>query len=182
MLASIKGVLLEKGKDWVIVDVNGFGLQVYTPDRNGPYKIGDDIFLHTHLAITKKGVELYGFKDREGRELFKMIIKVPNVGPKTAFLLLSGLGINGIKKALSNDDPDLIARVKGMGAKTAKRIILELKGKLMLTPKEGSEEVRKALMQLGFSAEEAERSIQKVLKELPELTSNEIVERILRGV
>ncbi|MCK4571889.1 Holliday junction branch migration protein RuvA [candidate division WOR-3 bacterium] len=181
MLESIKGKILKKMEGRITVDVNGFGLMVNTPLKNDSFNPGDEILLHTYLSITKNGVELYGFKEHEGRELFKTIIKVPNVGPKTALSIISGLGFPGIKKALSNNDPEPISRVKGIGSKTAKRIILELKDSLQLTIKKKGDEARKALMKLGFLSEEANRCIERVLKEKEDLSSNEIVERVLKG-
>ncbi|MCK4225888.1 Holliday junction branch migration protein RuvA [candidate division WOR-3 bacterium] len=181
MLESIRGQILSIGEGRMTIDVNGFGLEVNTPLKNLSCKTGDEISLHTHLSITQNGIELYGFKEREGRDLFKTIIKVPNVGPKTAFCIISGLGIEGIKKALENNDPEPISRVKGIGSKTAKRIILELKDRLKLTTQKAPQEARKALMHLGFLAEEADRSIEKVLKGSAILTPEEIVERVLKG-
>ncbi len=181
MLESIKGTILGKTEGKIVVDVNGFGFEINTPLKNASCNTGDEISLYTYLSITQNGVELYGFKEKESRDLFKTIIKVPNVGPKTALSIISGLGIPGIKNALSNNDPLPISRVKGIGSKTAKRIILELKDRLKLTTKKAPEEARKALMHLGFLAEEADHYIEKVLKDSEDLTSDEIVKRVLKG-
>ena len=182
MLESIKGKILKKIEGKVLIDINGFGLLVNTPTGDELLKEGDEIFLYTYLSITKNGVELYGFLKYDTRELFKTIIRVPNVGPKTALSIISGLGIKGIKRALSNNDPEPISRVKGIGSKTAKRIILELKDSLKLETGKESIEARKALIKLGFLAEEANRFILKILKEDEELSSDEIVERVLKGI
>ncbi len=181
MLESIKGRVLEKTEGKIIIEVNGLGLEVNTPLKNDPYGKGAEIFLYTYLSITQNGVEIYGFKEQEGRNLFKTLIKVPNVGPRTALSIISSLGIPRIKKALSEDDPLPISTVKGIGSKTAKRIILELKDRLKLTTKKAPEEARKALMRLGFLAEEAARSIENVLKDSDDLNSDEIVKRVLKG-
>ncbi len=182
MLESIKGIIMEVGEDRITVDVNGFGLSVYTPFKNKSRIIGNEIFLYTYLSITQSQMVLYGFEKKEGRDLFKTIIKVPNVGPKTAFSLMSGLGTSGIKKALADNDPEPISKVKGIGSKTAKRIILELKDKLEFAPKKELKEAKKALIALGFQSWEADNSILKVLKDSGELTADEIVERVLKGL
>lgn len=182
MLDMIEGSVKEVNKETVLIDVGGFGLRVFVTNAMDTYNRGDMISIHTYLSITQNGVDLYGFREKNERELFKMIIKVPNVGPRTAFSLLKGLNLENIREALSNDDPAPFARVKGIGKKTAKRIILELKGKLKLTPERDFEEVIKALVNLGFSKEEAEFSINKVLKEEKKLSPDEMVERILKGI
>ena len=181
MLEYIKGKIQDILEDRIIVDVNGFGMGInFYSNKNSP-SIGDDIALYTYLSITQNGVDLYGFREKEEKKLFRSIIKVPNVGPKTAFSLMSGLGLKGLKKALSNNDPQSISRVKGIGKKTAKRIILELKDKLELEPKIECQEARKALIRLGFSPSEADKSINEILQQTEDLSPDEIVERVLKG-
>jgi Holliday junction DNA helicase RuvA len=180
MLESIKGVVLEVEEDKISLSVGGFGFSINTVIGNDPPDTGDEIFLYTHLSINQNGVDIYGFKNKLERKLFRAIIKVPNIGPKTAFSLFTGLGSSGIRKALDNNDHALISKVKGIGSKTAKRIILELKDKLKMSPDKGFEEAKKALMSLGYNSKEAEQSIYQVTKEEDYLSVDEIVEKVLK--
>lgn len=180
MLDSIKGVVLEAKKDEISVDVRGFGILVNAVMESGIPTVGDEIFLYTYLSITQNGVNIYGFENKSERELFKTVVKVPNVGPKTAFSLISGLGGAGIRRALDENNPETISRVKGIGSKTAKRIILELKDKLELEPRKEFDEARKALLSLGFSSSEADQAIREVTKGSDYLPVDEIVKKVLK--
>ncbi len=180
MLESIKGVVLEVEKYKISLSVGGFGFSINTVMESGPPNTGDEIFLYTHLSISQNGIDIYGFKNKLERELFRAIIKVPNVGPKTAFVLFTGIGSSGIRKALDNNDHALISKAKGIGSKTAKRIILELKDKLKMTPGKGFEEARKALIAIGYSSKEAEQAIYEVTKEEDYFSVDEIVEKVLK--
>ena len=93
--------ILKKMEGRIAVDVNGFGLMVNTPLKNDSFNPGDEIFLHTYLSITKNGVELYGFKEHEGRELFKTIIKVPGVFDMPL----------AVKKLLEEQDIDAVVTI-----------------------------------------------------------------------
>lgn len=180
MLESIKGVVLEVEKDRISLSVGGFGFSINTVIESTPPDIGDEIFLYTHLSISQNGIDIYGFKNKLERELFRAIIKVPNIGPKTAFALFAGLGSSGIRKALDNNDLVLISKVKGIGSKTAKRIILELKDKLKMAPNKGFEEAKKALIAIGYGPKEAEQAIYQVTKEEDYLSVDEIVGKVLK--
>lgn len=180
MLESIKGVVLEVEKHKISLSVGGFGFSVNTVLEGGYPNTGDEIFLYTHLSINQNGFNIYGFKSKLERELFRAIIKVPNVGPKTAFALFTGIGSGGIRKALDSNDHALISKAKGIGSKTAKRIILELKDKLKMAPGKGFEEAKKALVSIGYSPKEAEQSIYEVTKKEDYLSVDEIVEKVLK--
>lgn len=182
MLESIKGVVLNIEKEKISVSVGGFGFLVNTVMESGEPTVGDEIYLYTHLSITQNGLDIYGFENKKERDLFRTIIKVPNVGPKTAFSLMQGLGGHGIRKALDANDPDPISKVKGIGSKTAKRIILELKDRLKLVPKKEFEEARKALMTIGFSSKEADQAISEVVKDEDYLSVDEIVKKVLKEI
>jgi Holliday junction DNA helicase RuvA len=182
MLESIKGVVLNVEKEKISVNVGGFGFLINVFMESGIPTVGDEIFLYTHISLTQNGVDIYGFENRSERELFRAIIKVPNIGPKTAFSLMAGLGGGGIRRALEANDPEPISRVKGIGSKTAKRIILELKDKLKLAPAKEFEEARKALISIGYSSKEADRAISEVVKDEEYLSVDEIVKRVLKKI
>ncbi|MEO0293913.1 MAG: Holliday junction branch migration protein RuvA [candidate division WOR-3 bacterium] len=180
MLESIKGVVLEINKEKITLDVGGFGVLVNAVMESAFPLVGDEIFLYTHLSMTQNGVEIYGFENKEERELFRTLIKIPNIGPKTAFSLMVSLGGSGIRKALDEENADLISNVKGIGSKTAKRIILELKDKLKFTPTKEFEEAKRALITIGYSAKEAEEAIREVMKKEKYLSVDEIVKKVLK--
>ena len=182
MLESIKGVVLGIEKEKISVNVGGFGFLVNAFIESGIPTIGDEISLYTHLSITQNGVDIYGFENKTERDLFITIIKVPNIGPKTAFSLMLGLGGRGIRKALDANDPEQISKVKGIGSKTAKRIILELKDKLKLAPKKEFEEARKALIAIGYSSKEADQAISEAVKDADYLSVDEIVKKVLKEI
>jgi Holliday junction DNA helicase RuvA len=182
MLESIKGVVSNIEKEKISINVGGFGFLVNTVMESGLPTVGDEIFLYTYLSITQNGVDIYGFENKSERELFKTLMKVPNIGPKTAFSLIIGLGSSGIRKALDEDNPDPITKVKGIGSKTAKRIILELKDKLKLTPRKEFEEAKKALITIGYSPREADEAISEVAKDADYLSVDEIVKKVLKEI
>lgn len=182
MLESIKGVVLGVEKEKISVSVGGFGFLINAFLESGLPTVGDEISLYTHLSITQNGVDIYGFENKTERDLFKTIIKVPNVGPKTAFSLMRGLGGSGIRRALETNDPEPISNVKGIGSKTAKRIILELKDKLKMAPAKEFEEARKALMSLGYSSKEADQAINEAVKDEDYLSVDEIIKKVLKEI
>jgi Holliday junction DNA helicase RuvA len=182
MLESIKGIVLEVEKEKISINVGGFGFLVNAFMESGIPTIGDEISLYTHLAITQNGLDIYGFENKTERDLFRTIIKVPNIGPKTAFSLMLGLGGSGIRKALDANDPEQISKVKGIGSKTAKRIILELKDKLKLAPRKEFEEAKKALIAIGYSSKEADQAISEAVKDADYLSVDEIVKKVLKEI
>ncbi len=182
MLESIKGVVLDIEKEKISVNVGGFGFLVNTVMESGAPTVGDEIFLYTYLSITQNGVDIYGFENKSDRELFRTLMKVPNIGPKSAFSLMIGLGSSGIRRALDEDNPEPISKVKGIGSKTAKRIILELKDKLKLAPRKEFEEAKKALITIGYSPREADEAISEVIKDADYLSVDEIVKKVLKEI
>jgi Holliday junction DNA helicase RuvA len=182
MLESIKGIVIDVEKGKISVNVGGFGFLVNAVLESETPTVGDEIFLYTHLSINQNGFDIYGFENKTERELFRTILKVPNIGPKTAFSLMQGLGGGGIRRALEASDPEPISKVKGIGSKTAKRIILELKDKLKLAPKKEFEEAKKALTAIGYSSKEAEQAICEVMKDTDYLSVDEIVKKVLKEI
>ncbi len=182
MLESIKGVVLDIEKNKINVSIGGFGLLVNAVLENEKPIIGDEIFFYTHLSISQNGIDIYGFENKSERELFRALIKVPNIGPKTAFSLMLGLGGHGLRKALEDNDPNPISKIKGIGSKTAKRIILELKDKLKTSPTKEAEEAKKALISIGYSSKEADQAICEVIKEEEYLSVDEIVKKVLKEI
>ena len=131
MITFIKGKLIEKNPSFVVVECSGLGyllrisLQTYSKLPND-----ENCILFTHLSIKEDSHTLFGFFDKEERELFRFLISVSGVGPNTAQTILSSLTPNEIQHAIINDNVTLLRGVKGIGGKTAQRIILDLKDKI----------------------------------------------------
>ena len=135
MIAAVRGKLEWMGPDSVLIDVSGVSLRLFVPvsilDDLGP--IGGDIKLYTHLHFNEREGQLilYGFKNPEQLSLFNLLLGVAGVGPRAVLNVLSNASTEAVQMAIAQGDADFLKKVPGIGAKTASRIILELKGKLV---------------------------------------------------
>jgi Holliday junction DNA helicase RuvA len=169
-IARLKGVVAERGPDWLIVDVGGVGYLVYGPAGTvARAKVGAEISLHTHLTVREDDMTLYGFASAEERRLFQTLIAVSGVGPKAGLALLSVMTVDDLSYAIASGNTAALARAPGVGQKLASRIVLEVRGKLapeapVALPGEESEVVS-ALIGLGYSQSEALEAVAK--SELP---------------
>ena len=161
MITQIKGRLIEKSPTELVIDCNGVGYSINI-SLNTYSQIGDDenIKLFTHLIIKEDSHSLYGFFKKSERSLFKLLISVSGVGASTARMMLSSLSPGEIISAIMSDGVQIIPSIKGIGTKTAQRVILELKDKVMmldesenehLTLTNESTEASSALEVLGYS-------------------------------
>lgn len=190
MITHVKGRLTEKNPAYVVIDCNGIGyllrVSLHTYSQIGD---SESCMLYTHLSIKEDAHTLYGFADREERELFRHLISVSGVGPNTAQMILSSLSPMDAQQAILSENVALLKSVKGIGGKTAQRIILDLKDKLA---KQGivvdqsfaqhnttREEALSALTMLGFSKNAIEKVIDKELQE-GALEVEELVKRVLK--
>jgi len=175
MISYIKGQLADVGTDSIVVDVSGIGWHIYVPGQVFGHlpAIGEQIKVHTYLQVREDAMTLFGFLDKDGLEIFKLLIGVSGVGPKAALAVLSVMGTDDLRFAIIGDDAKAIAKAPGVGAKTAKRLILELKDKVSLGDAFGrqaenagniqpidtangiKEEALLALSALGYSSSEA---------------------------
>ena len=183
MITQITGKLLEKTPTYVVIECNGIGyfinisLQTFSSINDEACK------LFTHLSVKEDSHTLYGFYDQNERHLFRNLISVSGVGPSTAQVILSTYNSSEIVSYITTADVSAIQHVKGIGAKTAQRIIIDLKDKVakglptsdILFEKDNTikDESLSALLALGFAKKGAEQKIDKVLKENPEITSVE---------
>ena len=183
MLDRIKGKILQKTPVSVVIDCNGMGFNILIPlSTYEKLPESGEIEIFTQIVIKQDGIEIYGFFTDEEREVFKILRKVSNVGPKTALSILSTLGTDGFRDAILHKDAELLFSVKGVGKKTAERIIVELKD---LFGKEdlriGSRmEIVDALVSLGFSKKEALSLVLAILKEDSSLSTEEMIKEALR--
>ena len=182
MIAYIKGELVETLPGSVIVDVNGIGYRVYISGREAEdlTRIGRQIKLHTYFHVKEDGMQLYGFCSRDDLEVFSLLLGVSGIGPKAALGILTVFSAVDLRFAVLAEDAKTISKAPGIGTKTAKKLILELKDKLDLEDafekklmhgqeKENQEkangatgEAVEALTALGYSPADALRAVQKI--------------------
>ena len=184
MITHVRGKLIEKNPAYVVVDVNGIGYKIKISLQTFSLIDSESCRLFTHLSIKEDSHTLFGFFDENERNLFRDLISVSGVGPSTAQVILSTYSTKEIINYIISADVSAIQSVKGIGAKTAQRIIVDLKDKVgkgassseILFDKMGNtikEEALSALIALGFNKKNAENKINKVLKLEPDINSVE---------
>jgi Holliday junction DNA helicase RuvA len=174
VIAGIEGILKSLSDNWVIIDVCGisFRLQAPTSTLSVLGTPGDRIYLHTYLQVREDNLTLYGFFSVEEMRLFELLISVSGVGPKVALALLSALSPERLAQAIATGNEEILNSISGVGKKTAARLVLELRGKFeqagtgMPYP---HEDVKAALISLGYSAAEAIAAI-SAIPDSPDLT------------
>lgn len=184
MIATVQGKIIQKGTDYLVIDINGLGLQIYTTNEIcQTAKVGEVKVLHTQLIVREDSLTIYGFENSLEKEYFNLLLGVNGVGPRMALAILSTLSIDSINRAVGSEMYDIFARVPGVGKKTAQKITIHLQGRIktemeMLGEKPGYKdvdlEVMDALISLGYSVVEAQSAIQYIPKDAPE----ELEERI----
>ena len=132
MITQIKGKLVEKNPTDVVIECNGVGYQIHI-SLNTYSKISsnENLQLYTHLQVKEDSHTLYGFADKAEREIFRLLISVSGIGASIARTMLSSLEPVQIRDAIASSDVATIQSVKGIGAKTAKRVIIDLKDKIL---------------------------------------------------
>ncbi|HBR18037.1 MAG: Holliday junction DNA helicase RuvA [Deltaproteobacteria bacterium RIFCSPLOWO2_12_FULL_43_16] len=178
MIAHIKGKIIHKSPESVIVDVGGVGYEVHIP-LSTYYKLPDVeeyVSLNTHTHIREDAMQLYGFFTQREKEIFQMLIAVSGVGPKLARNILSGIPADDLVTAVSSSDIARLKAIPGIGGKTAERLIVELKDKMTVINRSQesgvrsqeydvmSRDVLSALVNLGYKWALAEKAIEKVRK------------------
>ncbi|NPA52593.1 MAG: Holliday junction branch migration protein RuvA [Aquificae bacterium] len=161
MIDFIQGKVINRSKGRVVIEQGGFGIEVITPDN---LHLEGKVRLYTYLVIKDEEPKLYGFGTREDRDFFLKLISVSGIGIKHAIALLSKFSSDEIIQAIENSDISVLSSVSGIGTKTAKRIIFELKGKLDFYTDELIEDVVQALVNLGFDKKESLKTAVEVTK------------------
>ncbi|MEN8773686.1 MAG: Holliday junction branch migration protein RuvA [Akkermansiaceae bacterium] len=193
MIARLKGEVWEALPGRVVVGAGGVGYLVQLPlstyDQLNPLE-GDSIDLRIYQHVRENSLTLYGFARDEEKDVFMLLIdRVSGIGPATALAVLGGLPVEGFKQAVIQGDAVGISGVKGIGRKTAERIILELKDKVGVVETwdsgpdrtDSARDAEMGLMALGFKQAEARKAVDRVLKEKPEADSSELIRLGLRG-
>lgn len=195
MYAYIKGILAEITEDAIIVENQGIGYEIAVPGQVFDYlpSVGEEVKIYTYHYVREDAILLYGFLTKEDVRIFKMLIGVSGIGPKGALAILSVLSTDDLRFAILGDDAKAIAKAPGVGAKTAQRVIIELKDKLSLedafeqklanqvqkaelNPAVGvKNEAILALTSLGYSQSEALKVLQGI-----EISPDDQVEDVLK--
>jgi len=193
MITHIAGKLVEKNPTDVVIDCNGVGY-LLNISLNTFSQIPDQEFLklYSHLIVREDSHTLYGFASIAEREIFKLLISVSGIGASTARIMLSSLTPQQVKEGIAHGDVALIQSVKGIGAKTAARVILDLKDKVLKvydidevsvnTNNTNKDEALSALEVLGFAKKQAERVIGKVVAQKPEANVETIIKEALKNL
>ena len=173
MIAQLRGRVVARRLDGVVVDVGGVGYLVQATQRAlDKARTGEEVVLDTYLHVREDALQLYGFAEPAERELFELLLSVSGVGPKVALAILSNSTPGDLRRAIALEDETRLVAIPGIGKKTAQRIVLELKEKLgpveVLGETPAEELVaRDALVELGYSVPEAERALAGTDPELP---------------
>ncbi|MCR5793102.1 MAG: Holliday junction branch migration protein RuvA [Lachnospiraceae bacterium] len=205
MLAYIKGILEEADSDHIVVENNGMAYSIQVPEHSfhSIASIGDEVKVYTYLHVREDAMKLFGFATRDDLNMFKLLITVNGVGPKAALGILSGVTTDNLRFAILSEDTKTIAKAPGIGPKTAKKLVLELKDKIDLEAsitgmfageqkssdtgagvmvQAGSNdemlirnEAVEALTTLGYSGTEALKAVRQVT-----ITSDSTVEEVLK--
>ncbi len=175
MYAFIKGRLVKKGRDRVHIETRGgVGYEIFISqrERDSYPPTGQELRLHTHLHVREDNLQLFGFLNRSTRDFFRDLLPRKGVGPKLAVSILSDLGAENFRKAVHRQDTEALKSVKGIGKKTAKRLILEM-GEKLPKPEEDSavrdplyDEAVQALRGLGFNKDKATDAIRTAMDEV----------------
>ncbi|MBT2162506.1 Holliday junction branch migration protein RuvA [Zobellia barbeyronii] len=193
MITHLKGKLVEKNPTYVVIECGGVGYFVNI-SLNTFSKIGDSesISLFTHLQVKEDSHTLFGFAERSEREIFRLLLSVSGIGSSTARTMLSSLEPAQIRDAIANGDVPTIQSIKGIGAKTAQRVILDLRDKILkvydigevsaLANNTNKEEALSALEVLGFVRRQAEKVVDKVLTQDPSLSVENIIKLALKNL
>jgi len=192
MIYRITGRLAVKNPTMLVVEVNGFAYEVNVPlstyEKVG--KENSDVSLYTMLVVREDDLQLYGFSTEDERKLFKLLISVSGIGPRTALSLLSSADVSDVFGFIASSNLPALMSIPGIGKKTAERIVLELRDKILKLDVgivhealEGKEEIRSeavdALIALGYSRIQSERAIREALKN--DSSKAESVEELVRS-
>jgi len=177
MISRLRGKAVAWDADGLVLDVNGVGYRLFaTPAAVKKAEGADEVVLETHLHVREDAMQLFGFADRDERELFEQLLSVSGVGPKVALAIVSGYSPAELRRAIVREDDALFQSIPGIGKKTAQRVVLELKEKIAplaaveaphLGAGDGHIVARDALVELGYSAAEAEQRLAAVDPDLP---------------
>jgi Holliday junction DNA helicase RuvA len=193
LISYIKGTLVEKTPARVVVEAGGVGHDILVPlssyDALGP--VGSEVTVHTHFHVREDAHELYGFATEKERWLFRLLISVSGIGPRSALTILSGVGVDDFCDAIVKEETDFLTAISGVGKKTAQRLIVELKTKISEQEvqlvgggagkgirQDAVAEAVQALISLGFTVNTARKAVERCAGEADKQLG---VEELIRG-
>lgn len=193
MITHLQGRLVEKTPTSVVIECNGVGyflnISLHTFSR---LPNSENVKLFTHLLVREDSHTLYGFSGHVEREIFRLLISVSGVGASTARTMLSSLSPDQVKEAVASGDIATIQSVKGIGAKTAQRVVLDIKDKILkvygledvsaVSSNTNKNEALSALETLGFARKQAEKACNLVIKEDPMASVETIIKQALKNL
>lgn len=194
MIFSLKGIVQELTPTYVVIEVNGVGYYVgISLQTSQRLSLGKEVFLFTQQIIREDAHLLFGFYTKEEKEMFNLLISVNGVGAVSALILLSSLDLKDIAQSILNKNSALLQKVKGIGAKTAERIIVDLRDKVekfgvsaenisAFADNKVKEESLSALEVLGIPKKMSEKIADRILKQNPDLQTEELVKQILKMI
>ncbi len=186
MFAHLNGKIVEINNESIVIDINGIGYRLYVPPYTGTSfpPVNEKAFIHTSYVIRELSQTLYGFLEKEERDLFELLISVSGIGPKTALFIIGTLSFEDLEQAIQNNNIPLICKVPGIGKKTAERLVIEMRDKIHKTfaSKKGSSQISQilnvkdqnlydamnALINLGYNQNMAKNAIRKALEHIEE--------------
>jgi len=193
MMHHLKGKLVEKNPTYVIIECGGVGyfvnISLHTFSKVQDVEL---VYLYTHLQIKEDAHTLFGFAEKSEREIFRLLLSVSGIGASTARTMLSSLSPVQIRDAIANGDAAVIQSIKGIGVKTAQRVILDLRDKVLkvydmdeLSPTSSNtnkDEALSALEVLGFVRRQAEKIVDKVISQDSSLSVENIIKHALKNL
>jgi len=197
MFAYFRGTLVSLQPEEAVVEVSGVAYRFLisaSTSRHLP-GTGSEVLLFAHLSVREDALQLYGFSCQEERQLFRLLLLTSGVGPRLALAVLSGLEVQAVHEAILANAPERLYGITGVGKKTAARIILELRDKILkLTPASGMaapaslqtarfrDDAVNALVTLGFSRITVQKAVSGILEQHPDLTVEEVVKSALISI
>lgn len=194
MFAYIKGSLEEKSTNFVVIDVGGIGYKIYMSSSaiSNIGELGNTVKVHTHYYVREDNISLYGFLSNEELKMFELLLQVSGIGAKSAITMLSSISPSTFAVAVISNDIKTLTKIPGVGAKSAQRIVLELKDKLktedainkneevniVLKDNESSSEAVAALQILGYNKTEIHKAIEKI--DTTNLSTEDIIKMALK--
>lgn len=190
MISLLKGIVAGKGKDYLVVETQGgVGYEVkMTLLRLSSFSLGQSITLHTYLKVSDSAMDLYGFENTSEKDFFELLMTVSGVGPKSAMNILALGNIGNIQSAIARGDITYLTSVQGLGKKTAERLVVELKSKIISSADEINAytegestilgEVIDGLMALGYNRDEAKQKVKGI--EVGDMTTQQVLKLALK--
>lgn len=193
MIAHIRGKLVEKTPTYVVIEANGVGYGLHiTLHTFSTLEESELVMLYTYFIVRDDAQILYGFSTQAEREMFKLLISVSGVGPGIARTMLSSMTTQEVQQAIASGNVGIIQSVKGIGAKTAQRVIVDLKDKVLTTAvteelyeaKSNTQKIEalSALEVLGFTKKQSEKIIDKLLVDNPTLSVEQLIKNALKNL